>query len=260
MLKKIMALVLSMVMLFTMVGTVGVSAAADERLTQTLDFDTAYEIMVNMVGHLYNLGDPTNPDDAVGPADRDFLYNWVHSYMGNDTGVASVEALIALVDNQSEVGSNQLILDYIASFGVTPEKKSELKAALTLLKSVPTEARKKAFDDMKAREHFSLAVTTSQQDAIDRTYEGFLLEPMAVKLGKTEDEIIEMFEHEEHMIEKPVMMQFLSDFNQTFVITDDIETPANFALYELNDEFSRKLSEDGLHFVMGLCLEGLQAG
>lgn len=223
MLKKILALVLSLVMLFTMVGTIGVSAAAD----QTFSFDTAYTMMQDMAEHLAGL------DSHIK---RDFLYDWVHSYMSTDLGV---EALITLVDDQTEVGSNQVILDYIASFGTSEAAKSNLKFALALSKCIPTASRADAFSDMKARNEYDYTgLSAEQQAAITRVYEAFLSADHRA-----------MLENMEHLAQtgkdsKKVIMQFLSNFNTTFVITDDINTPADFALYYLHDGFKAKL-EDG---------------
>lgn len=215
--KKIMALVISMAMFVSCFGAVGVYAAE-----QTMDFDTAYTMMQDMSEYLA----------AQSPADRDYLYNWVHSYMKTDLGV---EALITLVDDQTEVGSNQVILDYIFSFGTSEEAKSNLRFGLALAKCIPTDARAKAFDDMKARKEFNLTITGAQEAAMDAVYDAFL-----------SDEYKDMLNHDEHKLNKLVIMQFLADLNKTFVLTDDIDTPADFELYKLDSEFKSKIESGEL--------------
>lgn len=210
--KKILALVLSLVMVLGCFGGFSASAADAD-----LSFDDAYTMMVDMAEYLA----------LQSPADRDYLYNWVHGFMKTDMGV---ESLITLVDDQSEAAGNNVVLNYIYSFGVDEASKGNLRFALELAKVIPTDARAKAFDDMKAREKFALETSNEQKTAIEAVYNAFLSE-----------ELQEMLKHEEHSLDKDVIMQFLADLNKTFVLTDDINEPAKFALYELNDEFAQRI-------------------
>ena len=210
--KRILSLVLCVALALSCFGSFGVMAAE-----QTMDFDKAYTMLQEMSEYLL----------AQSPQDRDYLYNWVHSYMKTDLGV---DALIKLVDDQSEAEGNNVVLNYIFSFGTDEASKSNLRFALALAKTVPTDARAKAFDDMKQRKAFSLVTTAAQDDAIEAVYDKFI-----------SDEYKDMLNHEQHMLNKLVVMQFLADFNKTFVITDGIDAPENFELYNLNDEFKSKL-------------------
>ena len=210
--RRIMALLVSAVMILGCFGGISVSAADQE-----MNFDKAYSMMNNMVGYLI----------GQTPSDRDCLYNWVHGYMATDLGV---ESMITLVDDQSAAGDNAVVKNFIYSFGVSDAEKSDLRFGLSLAKCIPTDARAKAFDDMKARKQFALATTAEQNDAIDAAYNHFLTSEQQAMLN-----------HDEHKIEKLVIMQFLADLNKTFVITDGIDNKADFALYKLNDEFKTKL-------------------
>lgn len=187
-----------------------------------MSFDKAYGMLENMANYLC----------TQTPTDRDYLYDWVHSYMKTDLGV---DSLIKLVDDQTAVGGNTTILNYIFSFGTTEAEKNDLKFALAMSKTIPTDARAQAFDDMKARKEFALDMSDEESTALDAVYNDFLT-----------DEMIEMLNHDEHKLNKMVIMQFLADFNKTFVLTDGLDKKADFALYKLNGEFKSKIENGEL--------------
>ena len=127
-------------------------------------------------------------------------------------------------------------LENLKSFFPWEKAKRKLKFALALSKCIPTASRADAFSDMKAREEYDIdSLEAEEKTAITDVYEAFL-----------SAEHRAMLENMEHLAQtgkdsKKVIMQFLSNFNTTFVITDDINTPADFALYYLHDEFKSKL-------------------
>lgn len=215
--KRILALIISMIMTVSCFGAAGVLAA-----DQQMNFDKGYSMMNNMFSYLI----------SQTPQNRDYLYDWVHSYMKTDLGV---DAMISLVDDQAPTGNNTVVQNFIYSFGVSDAQKADLRFALSLAKCIPTEARAKAFGDMKNREQFSLDVTTEQSEAIDYVYNQFLTAEQQAVLND-----------DEHKIEKNVIMQFLADLNKTFVLTDAVDRTLDFDLYKLNSEFKSKIESGEL--------------
>lgn len=215
--KRILAFVLSAIMIIGCFGAVSVSAADYE-----MSFDKAYSMMNKMFDYLVK----------QTPQDRDYLFDWVHSYMKTDLGV---DAMITLVDDQSAAGNNTVVKNFIYSFGVTDSEKNDLKFALNLAKCIPVSARDKAFGDMKERVKFASELTNEQSQAIDSVYKHFL-----------SAEYQNVLNADEHKIEKMVIMQFLADLNKTFVITDGNENKSDFELYKLNSEFKSKIESGEL--------------
>lgn len=215
--KKITSLVLTISVLVSCFCGVVVSAE-----DISMSFDSAYGMVEKMADYLC----------TQDPSDRDYLYDWVHSYMKTDLGV---DSLITLVDDQSSVGDNTTVLNYINSFGTTEADKANLRFMLSLAKSIPTASRAKAFDDMKARNEFALPLTTEETAAIDAVYAAFI-----------DASILDMLNHNEHAITKNVIMQFLADFNNTFVVTDGLNDKNDFELYKLHNDFKTKLENGEL--------------
>ncbi len=215
--KKVVSLILAVsVLVLCFCGTIAFAADV------SMSFDSAYGMVEKMADYLCL-------QEAI---DRDYIYDWVHSYMKTDLGV---DSLITLVDDQSAVGTNETILNYINSFGTTEVEKNKLKLALLLAKSIPTASRAAAFDDMKAREEFSLPMTEAESEAVDAIYNEFI-----------SADILEMLNNSAHAINKNVIMKFLSDFNTTFVVTDGLENAENIELYKLGEEFKSKLESGEL--------------
>ncbi len=209
--KKFVSVVLSIILAL---NCCAFSVFADDSIS--VSADGALELMNSMCDYL----------EAQTKNDRISLFHLVHSYMSTDAGV---DYMISLVDDRTDVGGNALVNGYIDSFGVTDEKKAQLKFFLEFAKSIPTATRVEAYRILDDREEYTGALTAEQEQALNDVYGAFIDTDLANMLAN------------DHGLNKKVIFNFLITMCREIVVTDSASDANDFDLYSIDPIFASRI-------------------
>lgn len=215
--KKFISLVLCALMIVNCFAFTAFAQRAQEDIS--LNADDALTLINRMNDYL----------EPQVKSDRSKIFHLVQGYMATDAGV---EYMIGLVDDQSDVGTNQLILGYINSFGVTASDKTILKNFLRFVKCIPAADRVSAFEKLDNRDAYNEELSDREQRAIDNVYATLIDSDFAQILDN------------DHNLSEMVIFNFLITLGKNIVVTDSSVDTNDFELYEVNEEFASKLEEE----------------
>lgn len=204
MFKKFIALVVTGMLALNCLAFQTFAAPSD-----VISFDNAYQAMKNMCDFL----------ESKTADERVILFNLVHTYVQRDEGI---DALIQLLDEESAGDVNQLVVEFLDSFGI--DSKDDLRMILTFVKCLPASDRSAAFDRLKQKQPVS-GLTEAEQAAVQSVYEQLIPESARDMLNG-------------HGLTRDVILNSIAAFGNTVKLTSDGE---DFVLYSISDEFKQKI-------------------